>query len=146
MAASGQGHSACRYLHIEAVFVLDRDLDHLSVALAGTDFFPQHCDIAAHSLKAKAKAKGETVASCVDAALSHSQPYEKEYDHEDSDDSFHPPLAQRVGAAVTQDKICSACHRQRARRDPERVRRKRLRLRERRLSRRLHQPVWRGRR
>ena len=65
-------HSACRYLHIEAVFVLDRDLDHLSVALAGTDFFPQHCDIAAHSLKAKAE--GQTVVSWVDAALAHSQP------------------------------------------------------------------------
>jgi hypothetical protein len=70
MAASGHCHSAHRYLHIEAVFALDRYLDHLSAALAGTDF-PRHCDIAAHSLKAKAKAS-PTAASHVDAAARHS--------------------------------------------------------------------------
>jgi hypothetical protein len=66
VAASGHGHSARRYLHIEAVFVSERYLDHLSAALAGkpNPIFPQHCEIAAHSMKAKKHA----VASRVDAA------------------------------------------------------------------------------
>jgi hypothetical protein len=90
MAASGYGHSAHRYLHIKAVFVSGRHLDHLSAALAGTDFLPATLRDRS-SLKMKAKAKPSRRA--FDAAAAHSQFYQKEYDHEGSDHFFHPPFA-----------------------------------------------------
>jgi hypothetical protein len=99
VAASGHGHSAHRYQHIEAVFVSHCYLDHLSPALAGKPvlIFPQHCEIAAHSMKSSRYA----VALRVDAASCVRNPM-KEYDHEDRDHFSYPSSAWCPDAAVAQ--------------------------------------------
>src|SRR5689334_13890187 len=59
-------HRPRRYLHIEAVFASDPDLDHVSAALAGKPklICRQHCEIAAQSNESQT----QVVASRVDAA------------------------------------------------------------------------------